>query len=347
MLPEAASLRPRRPTSNALDPAIWPTSAERVDGVLHVGGVAGHRPGRRARHAGLLLDEDDLRARARAYRDRVRRAPTSTTPARRSCAPTVARWIAEEGLGLDVCTGGELAVALAAGFPAGADRAARQQQVRRRAPAAPSTPASAGSSSTRSTRSPGWPRSPRRPASGSGCWSGSRSASRRTPTSSSPPRTRTRSSASRCATARRCEAVAAVLAAPSLRTGRPALPHRLADLRHRRLRGRRAPRGRAARRRSATSTASSWPSSTSAAASASPTSPATTRQTPKQTRRPAARDRRARVRCRRPAPCRGCRVEPGRAIVGPSGVTLYEVGTVKPVTLDGGSCAPTSPSTAG
>ena len=30
----------------------------------------------------------------------------------------VARWIAEEGLGLDVCTGGELAVALAAGFPA-------------------------------------------------------------------------------------------------------------------------------------------------------------------------------------------------------------------------------------
>jgi diaminopimelate decarboxylase len=30
----------------------------------------------------------------------------------------VARWIADEGLGLDVCTGGELAVALAAGFPA-------------------------------------------------------------------------------------------------------------------------------------------------------------------------------------------------------------------------------------
>ncbi|MDQ1651576.1 MAG: diaminopimelate decarboxylase, partial [Cryptosporangiaceae bacterium] len=29
----------------------------------------------------------------------------------------VARWVAEEGLGLDVCTGGELAVALAAGFP--------------------------------------------------------------------------------------------------------------------------------------------------------------------------------------------------------------------------------------
>ena len=30
---------------------------------------------------------------------------------------TVARWVEEEGLGLDVCTGGELAVALRAGFP--------------------------------------------------------------------------------------------------------------------------------------------------------------------------------------------------------------------------------------
>jgi diaminopimelate decarboxylase len=30
-------------------------------------------------------------------------------------------------------------------------------------------------------------------------------------------------------------------------------------------------------------------------------------------------------------------IEPGRAIVGPSGVTIYEVGTVKPVQLDGGA----------
>jgi diaminopimelate decarboxylase len=30
-------------------------------------------------------------------------------------------------------------------------------------------------------------------------------------------------------------------------------------------------------------------------------------------------------------------VEPGRAIIGPSGVTVYEVGTVKDVTLDGGN----------
>ena len=30
----------------------------------------------------------------------------------------VARWVAEEGLALDVCSGGELAIALRAGFPA-------------------------------------------------------------------------------------------------------------------------------------------------------------------------------------------------------------------------------------
>ena len=40
-------------------------------------------------------------------------------------------------------------------------------------------------------------------------------------------------------------------------------------------------------------------------------------------------------------------VEPGRAIVGPSGVTVYEVGTVKDVRLDGGLTRAYYPSTAG
>ena len=70
----------------------------------------------------LFLDEDDLRGRARAYSRSPSATSTSTTRARRSSAPTVARWIAEEGLGLDVCTGGELAVALAAGFPPSGSR---------------------------------------------------------------------------------------------------------------------------------------------------------------------------------------------------------------------------------
>ena len=95
---------------------------------------------------------------------------------------------------------------------------------------------------------PAEPRSRRgRRRRASGCWSGSRSASRRTPTSSSPPPTRTRSSASRWPAARRPRPCAACSRADGARARRPALPHRLADLRHLRLRGRRAPRARPAR----------------------------------------------------------------------------------------------------
>ena len=63
-----------------------------------------------------VLDEDDFRSRCRDYRTRVRRR---RRPLRRQGVP-VPRGRSldrEEGLGLDVCSGGELAVALSAGFP--------------------------------------------------------------------------------------------------------------------------------------------------------------------------------------------------------------------------------------
>jgi diaminopimelate decarboxylase len=117
VLPDAPP--PSRPADvNALDAVIWPGSAARVDGVVNLGGVpvtdlvAAHGT------PALFLDEDDLRTRARAY--------TSAFPGvdvyyagKAFLCTAVARWIADEGLGLDVCTGGELAVALAADFPAG------------------------------------------------------------------------------------------------------------------------------------------------------------------------------------------------------------------------------------
>ena len=65
----------------------------------------------------LLLDEDDLRARARAYRTSFTDIDVYYAGKAFLCT-SVARWIDEEGLGLDVCSGGELAIALAAGFPA-------------------------------------------------------------------------------------------------------------------------------------------------------------------------------------------------------------------------------------
>jgi diaminopimelate decarboxylase len=100
---------------NRLDPAIWPCSARRTDGVVELGGVTVAQLVPECGTPALFLDERDLRARARAYaHDRV----NVYYAGKAFLCTTLARWIADEGLGLDVCTGGELAVALAADFPA-------------------------------------------------------------------------------------------------------------------------------------------------------------------------------------------------------------------------------------
>jgi diaminopimelate decarboxylase len=101
---------------NALDPAIWPTTAERAGGVVTIGGRTVPDLVTELGTPVLLLDEDDLRGRARAYRTAFADSDVYYAGKAFLCT-TVARWIADEGLGLDVCTGGELAVALAAGFP--------------------------------------------------------------------------------------------------------------------------------------------------------------------------------------------------------------------------------------
>ena len=78
----------------------------------------------------------------------------------------MARLAHEEGMHLDVASGGELHVALVGRRARGPPRPPRQQQVDGRAGAQPSSTVSAGSSSTPSTRSPAWAAcwSPRRPA---------------------------------------------------------------------------------------------------------------------------------------------------------------------------------------
>ena len=89
----------------------------KVDGALEVGGVRRARPGRPSTASpAYVLDEDDFRGRARAFRDAFAGCDVFYAGKAFLCT-TVARWIAEEGLNLDVCTGGELAVALRAGFP--------------------------------------------------------------------------------------------------------------------------------------------------------------------------------------------------------------------------------------
>lgn len=64
----------------------------------------------------FLMDETDFRARAREFA--VAFAGCRVFYAAKAfLSRAVARWVAEEGLSIDVCSGGELAVALDVGFP--------------------------------------------------------------------------------------------------------------------------------------------------------------------------------------------------------------------------------------
>lgn len=107
----------RRPgDANELDPALWSDTVRRdADGVLEVGGLPVTTIAEREQTPVYVLDEHDFRQRARAFRDafagwRVYYAGKSLL------TRTIARWVGEEGLYLDVCSGGELTVALQGGI---------------------------------------------------------------------------------------------------------------------------------------------------------------------------------------------------------------------------------------
>ncbi|GCD88314.1 diaminopimelate decarboxylase [Nocardioides sp. LS1] len=101
--------------TNELVSHLWSTTATKVDGVLEVGGVA--LPDLVAEHGSpaYVLDEADFRARAGAFRDAFA-AYDVFYAGKAFLSTTTARWVAEEGLCLDVCSGGELTVAERAGF---------------------------------------------------------------------------------------------------------------------------------------------------------------------------------------------------------------------------------------
>ena len=100
---------------NALDPAIWPRSARRVDGVLTLGGIDVRDLAGQYGTPVFALDEDDFRGRCRDFTQAFGEQAAVFYAAKAFCCRGVLRWVAEEGLGVDVCTGGELEIALAAG----------------------------------------------------------------------------------------------------------------------------------------------------------------------------------------------------------------------------------------
>ena len=100
---------------NDLVPHLWSATAEKQDGRLVVGGVALSDLVAEHGSPAYVLDEADFRARARAFRDAFSAYDVFYAGKAFLCT-TTARWVAEEGLCLDVCSAGELAVAERAGF---------------------------------------------------------------------------------------------------------------------------------------------------------------------------------------------------------------------------------------
>jgi diaminopimelate decarboxylase len=109
---------------NALLPALWAQTVQRGgSGALVVGGVDVEAIAEQYGTPAFVLDETDFRARATAFRDAFAAAFAEVGGAdvyyagKAFLCTAVARWIAADGLSIDTCSGGELAVALRAGVP--------------------------------------------------------------------------------------------------------------------------------------------------------------------------------------------------------------------------------------
>jgi diaminopimelate decarboxylase len=101
---------------NDLLPQLWSRTARKnADGALEVGGVDLRELVAEHGSPAYVLDEADFRSRARAYAEAFADYDVFYAGKAFLCT-TVARWVAEEGLNLDVCSDGELTVALRAGF---------------------------------------------------------------------------------------------------------------------------------------------------------------------------------------------------------------------------------------
>jgi diaminopimelate decarboxylase len=104
---------------NTLLPSLWSTGVEKDEsGMLTVAGLSVGEIADQVGTPVYVVDEVDLRERARAYAVAFEGWDVYYAAKSFLCT-TVARWVTEEGLGVDVCTGGELAVVRRAGIDLG------------------------------------------------------------------------------------------------------------------------------------------------------------------------------------------------------------------------------------
>lgn len=105
--------------TNFLEPNVWPQSVARTDaGEIAIAGVLVSQLAAQYGTPLFVLDEADVRARAKAYHAAFNSADVVTEvfyAGKAFMATKVVKWIVDEGLNVDVCTAGELEVALRAG----------------------------------------------------------------------------------------------------------------------------------------------------------------------------------------------------------------------------------------
>ena len=103
---------------NGLAADLWPRTAQlEADGDISVGGLRLSALAARYGTPAYILDEADVRARCRTYAGAFPGAEIAYAGKAFLCR-AMAEWIAQEGLSLDVCSAGELAVARSVSFPA-------------------------------------------------------------------------------------------------------------------------------------------------------------------------------------------------------------------------------------
>ena len=100
---------------------MWSKNVTFRDGQLHLSGISATQLAKDFGTPAFIIDEDDFRARAQSWSDCLKKefGPNANNvfyAAKAFISVEVARWIKELGIGIDVCTGGELAVALAGGI---------------------------------------------------------------------------------------------------------------------------------------------------------------------------------------------------------------------------------------
>ena len=106
--------------ANALAPGVWPQNASRAaSGAIAIDGAEATALAAEFGTPLYVVDEADVRSRAARVKhafDDAMQADVKVYYAGKAFLSTeVARWVTDAGLNIDVCSGGELAVALAAG----------------------------------------------------------------------------------------------------------------------------------------------------------------------------------------------------------------------------------------